>query len=169
MSDKQPCPNLVWGYINTPLGQLAISADSQSIHSVEFTDQRLSAETANSLIKKAKKQLTEYFAGTRRKFTLPLAPVGTEFQQQVWQALLQVPYGQTSNYRAIARQVDNPRAFRAVGSANRKNPIAIIVPCHRIIGTGGHLMGYAGGLNRKAWLLQLESQQVQKPNKPINV
>ncbi|NCO45642.1 MAG: methylated-DNA--[protein]-cysteine S-methyltransferase, partial [Vibrio sp.] len=102
------------------------------------------------------KQLDEYFSGKRTIFTLPLAAKGTEFQQSVWQALCKIPYGETWNYQQIAEAIGNPKAVRAVGLANGRNPISIIVPCHRVIGKSGKLTGYAGGLNRKASLLELE-------------
>ena len=103
------------------------------------------------------RQLGEYFAGTRTAFDLPLDPVGTEFQRRVWRALLAIPYGQTRSYADIARQVGSPTAVRAVGAANGKNPISIVTPCHRVIGSTGQLTGFAGGLETKAYLLRLES------------
>ena len=104
----------------------------------------------------AKAQLSEYFAGTRQEFTLPLSPKGTPFQQKVWAALQTIPYGQTRSYGEIARQIGSPKAARAVGMANHHNPIAILIPCHRVVGQNGALTGYAGGLERKKALLQLE-------------
>jgi methylated-DNA-[protein]-cysteine S-methyltransferase len=101
-------------------------------------------------------QLHEYFAGTRRTFSLPLAPAGTAFQQRIWQALQHIPYGQTTTYQDLATQLGQPTASRAVGSANGRNPIAIIVPCHRVIGRDGRLRGYAGGIHIKQQLLQHE-------------
>lgn len=103
------------------------------------------------------RQLREYFAGRRRQFDLPLAPTGTEFQLRVWQELRRIPYGETISYGELARRVGNPRASRAVGLANGANPIAIIVPCHRVVGADGRLTGFGGGLRRKATLLELES------------
>ncbi|WP_390960950.1 methylated-DNA--[protein]-cysteine S-methyltransferase [Photobacterium sanguinicancri] len=101
-------------------------------------------------------QLDAYFSGSLTRFTVPLAPQGTEFQKQVWTALRSVPYGETCSYKAIAEAISNPKAVRAVGAANGKNPIAIIVPCHRVIGADGKLTGYAGGVEMKAFLLKLE-------------
>jgi methylated-DNA-[protein]-cysteine S-methyltransferase len=106
----------------------------------------------------ALQQLTEYFAGQRQRFDLTLAPIGTAFQRQVWQILAQLPYGAFCSYGFIARQLENPGAVRAVGAANGKNPIALVVPCHRVVGSTGRLTGYAGGLARKIWLLQHEQQ-----------
>lgn len=106
-------------------------------------------------------QLEEYLDGTRTTFTLPLAPRGTEFQRRVWSALARIPYGATTTYAAIARTIGAPRAVRAVGAANGRNPLAIVVPCHRVIGRDGTLTGYAGGLERKRALLALESASVR--------
>jgi len=111
----------------------------------------------SALIKKAAKQLDEYFAGKRREFSLPLKFVGTDFQKKVWEALLTIPYGETRSYSEIAEQVGNPKACRAVGMANNRNPISIICPCHRVIGKNGSLVGYGGGLEIKRILLDLES------------
>jgi methylated-DNA-[protein]-cysteine S-methyltransferase len=112
----------------------------------------------NAIIQQTCKQLDEYFAGKRKIFDLPLSPVGTPFQQKVWKALQQIPYGETISYAQLAQSVDNPKACRAVGSANGKNPVAIIIPCHRVINTGGKLGGYAYGLEIKKQLLDLEQK-----------
>ena len=114
---------------------------------------------AHSVLRDAQRQLNEYFAGQRRVFSLPLDFKGTDFQQRVWQALLTIPYGQTRSYLQIAEQLGNPKAVRAVGAANGKNPISIIAPCHRVIGSNGRLTGFAGGLDAKARLLALESRR----------
>lgn len=106
-----------------------------------------------------RQQLAEYFAGQRTRFELPLAPQGTPFQKQVWQALCEIPYGQTWHYGQLARHIGNPRSVRAVGAANGRNPIAIIIPCHRVIGANGALVGFGGGLDTKARLLAMESAQ----------
>lgn len=110
-----------------------------------------------------RKQLDEYFAGRRRSFELPLAPLGTAFQRQVWEALRAIPYGTTTTYAAIARSIGRPLAVRAVGAANGKNPLSIVVPCHRVIGKDGTLTGYAGGLPIKRRLLELESARASLP------
>jgi methylated-DNA-[protein]-cysteine S-methyltransferase len=117
---------------------------------VEYTDHPILLET--------QQQLNEYFAGTRQQFDLPLDFEGTEFQQKVWQALLEIPFGETRSYRDIAEQVGNVKAVRAVGAANGKNPISIIAPCHRVVGMNGKLVGFAGGLDNKEILLNLEQQ-----------
>ena len=101
-------------------------------------------------------ELTEYLSGRRRTFDLPLSPGGTPFQRQVWEALTAIPYGETRSYLEIARQVGNPKACRAVGMANHRNPLAIVVPCHRVVGAGGRLTGFSAGLWRKEYLLELE-------------
>ena len=112
--------------------------------------------------REARRQLDEYFAGERREFSLELAAEGTAFQRQVWQALCGIPFGQTASYGEIARQIGNPNAVRAVGLANGRNPISVIVPCHRVIGADGSLTGYGGGLERKRFLLALEKSQAAK-------
>lgn len=113
--------------------------------------------TPDALLRQAVRELEEYFAGTRRSFTLPLAPAGTPFQQAVWNALRTIPYGETRSYGQIAAQIGRPKACRAVGMANNRNPIAIVVPCHRVVGSTGALVGYAGGLSVKERLLTLEA------------
>ena len=145
-------------YINSPLGPVKISATSSGISEVLFTD-AVATAAPSALTALAAEQLQAYFAGTLQQFSLPLAASGTAFQQQVWQALCAVPFGTTCSYADIANQIDNKKAVRAVGAANGRNPIAIIVPCHRVIGANGTLTGYAGGLDKKAWLLKHEQRQ----------
>ncbi len=142
--------------MDTPLGPLLISANDQAITAVAFTDTPPAKPVENALTRAAKAQLVEYFAGQRHQFELPLAPAGTPFRQAAWQALCAIPYGETRSYAEQAERMGNPKAVRAVGAANGANPIAIVIPCHRVIGKNGTLTGYAGGLNRKAWLLELE-------------
>lgn len=108
------------------------------------------------VLRQTREELAEYFAGTRRAFTVPLAPCGTAFQRKVWAALQDIPYGETRSYKQIAEAVGQPKAFRAVGMANNRNPIAILIPCHRVIGSNGALVGYGGGLDIKTRLLRLE-------------
>lgn len=148
-------------HLATKLGLVEITAHETGIVSVYFVDQA-QAIRSNHLTEQAKSQLAEYFAGQRQTFDLPLAPQGTEFQQRVWQALQTIPYGQLASYQDMARQIKHPKAMRAVGAANGKNPISIMVPCHRVIGANGSLTGYAGGLERKRWLLQHESGDLFK-------
>lgn len=148
-------------FYDTPVGKLIIGEKDGCITRVSWTQlpkDYLQEET--KLIAECKRQLDEYFAGERTSFDLPLAPEGTEFQKKVWSALQDIPYGEVRSYKDIAVAVDNPRGCQAVGGANGKNPIAIIIPCHRVIGKNGTLVGYAGGMKQKAWLLQLESEYV---------
>ncbi len=123
-----------------------------------------SAEQKNTpLIALAKSQLEEYFQGVRQTFDLPLQPAGTPFQKKVWEALCTIPYGETRSYKEIALRIQNPRGCRAVGMANNRNPIMIVIPCHRVIGSNGSLVGYAGGLDIKEWLLRHEALTASAP------
>lgn len=148
----------------TPVGELTLIAGGQGLAAVAWENERparirASAELMSPnhpLLRQAAEQLTEYFAGERQRFELPLQPEGTDFQLQVWQALAEIPYGETRSYRDIAMRIDRPKAVRAVGAANGRNPLSIIVPCHRVIGTNGSLTGFAGGLRVKQQLLELE-------------
>ncbi|MFW8591081.1 methylated-DNA--[protein]-cysteine S-methyltransferase [Glaciecola sp. 2405UD65-10] len=144
--------------INTPVGNLNIYANQRAIVKVVFEehDKQKPNINENAITQEASKQLLEYIAQTRQQFDLPLDPEGTQFQQSVWQQLLNVGYGKTASYLDVASALNKPKACRAVGAANGKNPIAIIIPCHRIIGANGSLTGYAGGLSRKTFLLSLE-------------
>lgn len=145
---------------DTPAGTLTIAADDNALKAVSFG--KVLVENAEiketPLIKNTIKQLNEYFEGKRKTFDLPLAPDGTAFQQKVWQALQTIPYGETYSYKDIAEAVKSPKGFRAVGMANNKNHIAIIIPCHRVIGANGKLVGYAGGLDIKVKLLEIEEK-----------
>lgn len=147
-------------YLDTPLGLLEIVANDQGLVAVTFSDKLRqpiqSQRIVQDIVQEAKQQLRAYFSHELFAFNLPLAAEGTAFQQQVWQALTTVPYGKTASYGDIAKAINNPKGVRAVGLANGKNPIAIVVPCHRIIGANGTLTGYAGGLDKKAWLLAHE-------------
>ena len=147
----------IFFYENTPVGKLCIGERDGAITRVTW--QQLPKEWVleeTELIKKCKQELDEFFEGKRKTFDLPLAPEGTAFQKKVWDALREIPYGETRTYKDIAIAVDSPKGFRAVGMANNKNPIAILIPCHRVIGAGGSLTGYAGGLDIKRKLLELE-------------
>ena len=145
--------------ISSPVGPLTLESDGQAITGLYFQrrDGGLPGEQL-PLHRQAAAQLAEYFAGRRKTFSLPLAPRGTEFQRLVWQALLTIPYGETRSYGEIAAAVGRPRACRAVGMANHRNPISILIPCHRVIGSGGALVGYGGGLAIKEALLRLERE-----------
>lgn len=142
--------------METPVGWLEISASDKAIVSVRFQDEPDKTKDKHPLLKHAVHQLSGYFKGDIRRFHLPLDPAGTEFQQSVWQALQTIPYGKSTSYLALSKQLGDEKAIRAVGTANGRNPIAIIIPCHRVIGSDGSLTGYAGGLERKRWLLQHE-------------
>ncbi len=143
--------------MQSPLGGIAIVSNGEAILEIGFGKQEETKEQCR-LNAQAAEQLQEYFQGKRREFTLPLQPVGTPFQQRVWQALLQIPYGETRSYGQIAIAAGNPKAARAVGMANHNNPIAIVIPCHRVIGANGRLVGYAGGVDVKSKLLCLEQE-----------
>ncbi|MDX1539524.1 methylated-DNA--[protein]-cysteine S-methyltransferase [Arsukibacterium sp.] len=145
--------------IDSPLGPVRIFATEQGISAIHLATKTTTADKPSALTNKAASQLQQYFAGSLTQFDLPLAATGTAFQQQVWQALCKLSFGQTCSYADIAREIANPKAVRAVGAANGKNPIAIVVPCHRVIGANGSLTGYAGGLDNKAWLLRHEQQR----------
>ena len=150
-------------HIDSPIGRLLIAADDDGIRAVEFPENRHPVkregewrEGDHPLLDEAARQLGEYFAGERRGFDLPLAPRGTEFQRKVWLALRGIPFGQTWSYAQLAKSIDTMQAMRAVGAANGRNPIPIIVPCHRVIGANGTLTGFGGGLPTKEFLLRLE-------------
>ena len=146
--------------IETPIGPLTLEADENAVTAIRFSAG--GAQDASPLLDAAEAQLREYFAGARRTFDLPLAPHGTAFQQRVWAALRTIPYGETRTYGELAAAIDSPNASRAVGMANHRNPIPIIIPCHRVIGANGTLTGYAGGLEIKRRLLALEGLNILK-------
>lgn len=155
-------------FYENPVGILGIEENGSGITKVFFSseEERNSLKESpelkeTDLIRKAAKQLKEYFAGKRKIFEFPLEPQGTEFQKKVWNALIEIPYGETRSYKEIAERVGNEKASRAVGMANNKNPIAIIIPCHRVVGANGKLIGYAGGLDKKERLLNMESRRSQ--------
>ncbi|MDO4530376.1 MAG: methylated-DNA--[protein]-cysteine S-methyltransferase [Bacillota bacterium] len=149
----------IWFY-ETPLGTLCIGEGAGCITRVTWTKIPTDAvQEETEGIRCCYEQLTEYFAGERREFDLPLQPMGTPFQQRVWEALQNIPYGETRTYGEIAKAIGKPGAARAVGMANHKNPIGILIPCHRVIGADGRLTGYAGGLEKKEFLLELERRQ----------
>ncbi len=144
-------------YISSPLGLIEITGNEDGILTVTFTDQKKTTQKIHPCLKECVYQLDEYFKGIRFEFGVKLNPQGTVFQQKVWSQLLTVPFGKTASYLDISKLIGDPKASRAVGSANGNNPIPIIVPCHRIIGTSGKLVGYSGGLKIKEWLLAHES------------
>jgi methylated-DNA-[protein]-cysteine S-methyltransferase len=152
----------------TPTGKLLLQSDGTSITAVNFIENEyFLADSSINLdgteyippcLESCKNQLLEYFSGSRQQFDLPLAPSGTPFQQKVWEQLRLIPYGNTISYLDLAKRLGDPKVIRAAASANGKNPIAIIIPCHRVIGSNGDLTGYAGGLGNKKWLLELEQK-----------
>ncbi|WP_067514632.1 methylated-DNA--[protein]-cysteine S-methyltransferase [Endozoicomonas ascidiicola] len=160
--------------ISTPVGVLKVTATAKGISSilpdddiqltVDHQPAALDRDKISEYLKVAIKELTDYFSGNLTAFSVTLDLQGTEFQQSVWQALMQVPYGETCSYVDIARKIHRPKASRAVGAANGANPVAIMVPCHRVIGKNGTMTGYAHGLNMKRWLLMLENESVSINN-----
>lgn len=146
--------------IKTPIGPLTLQADEAAVTAIRFGAG--GAQDTSPLLDAAEAQLREYFAGARRTFDLPLAPHGTAFQQRVWAALRAIPYGETRTYGELAAAIGSPNASRAVGMANHRNPISIVIPCHRVIGANGTLTGYAGGLEIKRKLLALEGINILK-------
>ena len=152
----------IW-YYEMPIGKIAIAEENGAISHILFDgDMSLDdyEKKETKTIQKAAKQLKAYFAGELKVFDVPLALNGTPFQKAAWKALMEIPYGQTCSYKDIAIKIGNPKAVRAVGMANNKNKIPIIIPCHRVIGTNGKLVGYAGGLEVKQQLLDLEADNV---------
>ena len=141
---------------NSIIGDIFISADENFLLSVQFVNHNFIENQENKIIRQTIKQFDEYFRGKRKKFELPLNPKGTEFQKKVWLQLMKIPYGKSATYKDIATLIGDSNASRAVGNANNKNPIAIIIPCHRVIGSNNKLTGYAGGLDKKEKLLNLE-------------
>jgi methylated-DNA-[protein]-cysteine S-methyltransferase len=148
--------------IHSPVGMLTVAASDAGLHAIEFPSNRHPQQRAgwregeHPLLRQAQAQLEEYFVGDRQAFDLPLAPQGTPFQREVWFALAAIPYGQTASYAQLATRVDRPAASRAVGAANGRNPLPIVLPCHRVIGADGSLTGFGGGLPTKRFLLELE-------------
>jgi methylated-DNA-[protein]-cysteine S-methyltransferase len=153
---------MYYSYLTSPLGRLLIAGDSAGLRLIHFQRGPQQGRPAPDWhedqrpLDAALTQLEAYFAGTLRQFTLDLAPQGTPFQQAVWRTLQDIPYGETTSYGALARQLGNPRAARAVGAANGQNPLAVVIPCHRVISSAGKLIGYAGGLDIKQALLTFE-------------
>lgn len=149
--------------INTPIGLTEIQGDENGISKIYIRDEDVEITSKiPSKLKEAVIQLQEYFEGKRTHFTFLLHPSGTEFQKKVWQELLNIPFGKTCSYLELSKKLGDVKAIRAVAAANGKNPLWIVVPCHRVIGSDGSLTGYAGGLWRKKWLLEHENPSVQK-------
>jgi methylated-DNA-[protein]-cysteine S-methyltransferase len=154
-------------YMDTAIGTLAITGSAAGIRAITFLNTPPANPDAGGdvpdCVTECVTQLDAYFKGTRTDFTVTLDMQGTDFQQRVWRELLTIPFGRTTTYGAIAQKLGDPKAVRAVGAANGQNPIAIIVPCHRVIGSSGDLVGYGGGLWRKKWLLAHEGHAMQRP------
>ncbi|GAB4514024.1 MAG: methylated-DNA--[protein]-cysteine S-methyltransferase [Allomuricauda sp.] len=148
-------------YVQTPIGIAELIGDKNGLASITVLESKKPKGTIPTVLKDAVEQLEEYFEGNRTVFELRLNPSGTDFQKKVWEALLQIPFGKTISYLELSKQLGDVKAIRAVASANGKNPLWIVVPCHRVIGTNGDLTGYAGGLHRKKWLLEHESPAKQ--------
>jgi methylated-DNA-[protein]-cysteine S-methyltransferase len=156
-------------YMHSPVGRLTLIGSDKGLAAILWENDnpdrvRAKAEAENDahpVLVETARQLNEYFEGKRNTFSVVLDPIGTDFQKSVWEALLTIPFGETRSYTQIANQLGNPNAVRAVGAANGRNPISIIVPCHRVIGASGGLTGFAGGLQAKATLLSLEGMQTQ--------
>lgn len=153
----------MWTVIDSPIGELRLIADGDAVTAIEFSPFSPSREVGerrddDPLLRQVADQLAAYFRGERQEFDLPLAPRGTEFQQRVWAELQRIDWGETTSYGELARRIGlSPAASRAVGLANGRNPIPVVIPCHRVIGANGKLTGYAGGVDRKQTLLDLET------------
>ncbi len=160
---------LFYKEMKSPVGKLKLVANSKALVAVLWEQERpnrvklntMNLDPQHPILLETERQLSEYFSGTRARFDLLLQPDGTEFQKKVWQALREIPFGKTMSYLDLARAVDSPEAFRAVGAANGKNPLSIVVPCHRVVGANGALTGFAGGFGTKAALLALEARPVK--------
>lgn len=157
--DKNDAQGYTETLYQSGLGMIEICCTGTGIRSISFVPDNTKQSKGNDLCGKVAEQLSEYFAGNRTVFDLPLAPLGTLFQQKVWGALRDIPYGETRTYKQIAEAIGNPKACRAIGMANNRNPIGIVVPCHRVVGSNGDLVGYAAGLDKKQLLLDLERKQ----------
>lgn len=155
--------SITYTHVDSPVGPLLLAASDTGLHAIEFSASKHPVkrgldwrEGNHHVLHKAHMQLREYFAGERHRFDLPLAPIGTEFQRTVWYTLATIPYGETLSYAQLAMRVGRPTATRAVGAANGRNPLPIVLPCHRVIGADGSLTGFGGGLPTKRFLLELE-------------
>lgn len=156
--------------IETPVGKLFLTASDAALTELLFENHRAEVDgvaqvtetlfedgTPHAILDQAEQELSEYFAGERKSFTVPIAPQGTDFQRAVWTELQMIPFGETISYIELARRMGDEKKTRAVGLANGKNPISIIIPCHRVIGANGHLVGYGGGIENKRWLIDFEA------------
>jgi methylated-DNA-[protein]-cysteine S-methyltransferase len=168
--DRNTAKRYVYKTVESPVGKLKLVATDDGLAAILWENDRpgrvrlnIKAEdNAHPVLVETDRQLREYFAGQRKEFSLDLDVAGTTFQRKVWNALLTIPFGETRSYRQIARQIGNPEAVRAVGAANGRNPLSIVAPCHRVIGSTGKLTGFAGGLETKAQLLALEGAKTER-------
>ncbi|TAI47443.1 methylated-DNA--[protein]-cysteine S-methyltransferase [Flagellimonas allohymeniacidonis] len=149
-------------YLQTPIGIAEFKGDENGLSKISVLDTNIPIGIIPETLIEPIHQFKEYFEGKRQDFDLKLNPSGTEFQQKVWEALVKIPYGKTVSYLELSKRLGDPKAIRAVAAANGKNPLWIVVPCHRVIGSNGDLIGYAGGLHRKKWLLEHESPAPQQ-------
>jgi len=164
-----------YAYTDSPLGRMLLTSDGHALTGLYFVGQKYQAVPPEDCVDEPRAQpfaqalaeLAEYFAGTRQRFDLALAPQGTPFQRRVWRALAGIPFGATTSYRALAHSIGAPRSVRAVAAAVGRNPISVVIPCHRVIGSDGSLTGYAGGLDRKRKLLALETAEAQLHLQPV--
>jgi methylated-DNA-[protein]-cysteine S-methyltransferase len=166
----------VFKTVQTPVGELKLIASDTGLAAILWQNDKpgrvridaVAAVPSHPILLQAERELNEYFAGERRRFSVPLDFAGTEFQRKVWSELLAIPFGETRSYRQIAQRLGDPKLARAVGAANGRNPISIIAPCHRVIGAGGDLTGFAGGLDVKAQLLGLEGSGPRQARFPLS-
>lgn len=170
LSHSEVSPDKDHDWFDSPIGRILITSDGHAVTQILFEEESGPALDVAALrrggpvIELAAAQLRAYFHGTLRQFELPLAPRGTAFQRVVWRALLGIAHGELVSYGEIARRIGKPAASRAVGAANHDNPISIVIPCHRVVGRSGHLVGYGGGLERKAWLIAHERGEGPQPS-----
>lgn len=153
---------------HSPVGEIQLDWENGEVTALKNADAGIRADAPNELTERVFRQLDEYFAGTRRAFDFPYRLHGTPFQEKVWAALREIPYGETRSYKDIAEAIGHPKAFRAVGMANHANPLFIAIPCHRVIGANGSLVGYGGGLEMKKALLELERANVLEAQKELS-
>lgn len=148
-------------YYDSPLGTLEVVTDEKNLLEIKFVEKKSMKESEKTTVfLQVEKELNEYFLGKREKFSVPFILNGTEFQKKVWIEVNNIPYGETKSYKEIAKNIGNEKAVRAVGNANNRNKLPIIIPCHRVIGSSGNLVGYGGGLSKKIYLLELEEKNV---------
>ncbi len=159
---QSPVAGAHFGYVESPIGLVEIAGSSEGITGLKFVESRREGVTASPVVEAASLQISDYFSGRRKTFDMDIMLRGTAFQVSVWRQLVEVPFGETASYKDIAEGIGNRRAVRAVGAANGRNPVSIVVPCHRIIGNDGSLTGYGGGLWRKEWLLRHEGARYSR-------